>query len=100
KLAESLVRGESAGTAFEKVDRAAFLPMLRWVLATGEAQGSLVRGLLNLAELYRKRAKFHAEKLHVFLPTILLIVIGCAATLIYGLSLFIPLVNMLRGLSL
>jgi general secretion pathway protein F len=73
--------------------------MLRWVLVTGQAQGSLVRALRNLADLYRKRAKFQSEKLYVLLPTILLIVIGASATLIYGLSLFIPLVNMLRDLS-
>ena len=39
-LAEAISRGETAPGAFEAVDRRAFLPMLRWVLATGQAQGS------------------------------------------------------------
>jgi general secretion pathway protein F len=99
QLAEAVTHGESAGTALERVDRTAFLPMLRWVLATGQTQGSLVGALLNLATLYRKRAKYQAEKLYVFLPTVLLLIIGATATLIYGLCLFVPLVTMLRGLS-
>jgi type II secretory pathway component PulF len=98
-VSEALKRGESPATAMETVGRDAFLPMLRWVLATGQAQGSLVAALHNLASLYRKRAKFQAEKMYVFLPLLLLIVIGASATLFYGLALFIPLTTMLRGLS-
>jgi general secretion pathway protein F len=99
QVAAALERGEPAGTALEAVDRHAFLPLLRWVLATGQVQGSLVKALENVAELYRKRAKFQAEKLYVFLPTLLLLLIGGAAALLYGLSLFVPLTNMLRELS-
>jgi general secretion pathway protein F len=99
QVAEALERGEPAGTALEAVDRGAFLPLLRWVLATGQVQGSLVQALENVANLYRKRAKFQAEKLYVFLPTLLLLIVGGAAALFYGLSLFVPLTNMLRELS-
>ncbi len=98
-VAEALERGERPATAMETIGRDAFLPMLRWVLAAGQAQGSLVAALHNLAALYRKRARFQAEKLYVFLPVLLLIVIGASATLFYGLALFIPLTTMLRGLS-
>jgi general secretion pathway protein F len=99
-VAAALERGDSPATAMESAGRRAFLPMLRWVLATGQAQGSLVAALHNLADLYRKRARFQAEKLYVFLPVLLLIAIGASATLIYGLALFIPLTTLLRGLSL
>ncbi len=98
-VAEALQRGDRPATAMETVGRDAFLPMLRWVLATGQAQGSLVAALHNLSVLYRKRARFQAEKLYVFLPLLLLIVIGASATLFYGLALFIPLTTMLRELS-
>ena len=47
--------------------------MMRWVLATGQEQGSLVAALHNLADVYRKRAQYQADKLSVFLPTILMI---------------------------
>ena len=99
QLAEAIARGESAASALGTVDRKTFLPMMRWVLATGQEQGSLVAALRNLADVYRKRAHYQADKLSVFLPTILMIAIGASATLCYGLALFIPLANMLRGLT-
>ena len=40
-----------------------------------------------------------AEKLRVFLPTLLMIGIGATVTMLYGLALFVPLVSLLRGLS-
>ncbi len=98
-VAEAVTRGEPVATALESVNRAAFLPMLRWTLATGQAQGSLVAALHNLAVHYSKRAKFQAEKLYVFLPLILLIVIGATTTLFYGLTLFVPMTSLLRELS-
>lgn len=99
QLAEAISRGDSAAAALETIDRRTFLPMMRWVLATGQEQGSLVVALRNLASVYRARAKYQADKLSVFLPTILMVVIGASATLGYGLALFIPLSNMLRELS-
>jgi type II secretory pathway component PulF len=98
-LAEAIGRGQGASVALESIDRRAFLPMLRWVLATGQAQGSLVGALRNLSEHYRKRGKHLAEKLAVFLPTILLVAIGALATSFYALALFLPLVNLLLQLS-
>jgi general secretion pathway protein F len=99
QLAEAIERGEPAAAALERIDRRTFLPMLRWALAGGGAFGSLAGSLNNLAGLYRKRAKYQAEKLAVFLPTILLIVIGASATLFYALALILPLVNLLKELT-
>ena len=81
QLAEAISRGESAAAALGTIDRRTFLPMMRWVLATGQEQGSLVAALRNLADVYRKRARYQADKLSVFLPTILMIAIGASATL-------------------
>ena len=91
---------ETDNSPLAKIDRGTFLPMMRWVLATGQEQGSLVAALHNLAEVYRKRATYQADKLSVFLPTVLMIAIGASATLFYGLALFIPLTNLLRELTL
>ena len=55
-LAEAINRGEDVAAALGAVDQKTFLPMLRWVLATGQAQGSLAGALRNLAGHYRKRA--------------------------------------------
>jgi general secretion pathway protein F len=99
ELALALSRGEPAAGVLATIDPAAFLPMLRWVLATGQQQGSLVEALKNLTDHYRNRARFHAEKLHVLVPTLLLLAIGASATMLYGLAIFVPLINILRQLS-
>ena len=99
RVAEAIARGEPAATAVEAAGRGAFPPMLRWTLATGQAQGSLVAALHHLAGFYRKRARYRAEQLAVFLPVILTLAIGAGAAAFYGLSLFLPLIEMLRGLS-
>jgi general secretion pathway protein F len=97
-LAEAIERGEPAKSALDRVDRA-ILPMLRWVLAAGERQGSLVTALRNLGVAYRTRASYKAESLRVFLPTLLMIGLGATATLFYGLTLFYPLASLLRQLG-
>jgi general secretion pathway protein F len=99
ELADAISRGEQPGAALATIDRRAFLPMLRWVLATGQEQGSLVQALKNQTDFYRKRAAYQAEKLNVFLPTILMIALGASATLLYGLAIFLPVVTMLRQLT-
>jgi general secretion pathway protein F len=98
QLADALKRGEGSAAALRRLDERSMLPMLRWVLATGQQQGSLVGALHNLAELYRKRAKYLAEKLSILLPSILTLLIGGSVTLLYGLTVFLPVINLLRGL--
>jgi len=99
QLAEAVTRGEPVKAALASTDRRSILPMLRWVLASGQEQGSLVTALHNLTDLYRKRARYQAEKLYVLLPVVLLIAIGASATLLYGLALFIPVIDMLYQLA-
>ena len=71
RVAEAIRRGAPVATAVEAAGRGAFPPMLRWTLATGQAQGSLVSALHHLAELYRRRATYRAEQIALFLPMIL-----------------------------
>jgi type II secretory pathway component PulF len=99
RLAEAVERGEPAGQALASLDHKTLRPMLRWVLATGQDQGSLVTALNDLADLYRKRANYQADKLQALLPIILMIGIGGTATLFYGLALFVPIASLLRQLG-
>ena len=99
QLAAAAERGEAPGQALDGVPDRAFRPLLRWALAAGEEQGSLVVSLRNLAPMYRKRGAYQAEKLQLFLPTLLMITIGASATLLYAVSLFMPLSSMLAELS-
>jgi len=97
-LADAVERG---ATGQEEGCRAnGFPPLLRWLLANNWRQGSLPTALRQIAAIYRKRALRQAEKLRIILPTLLLISIGMTATLLYGLSLFLPLTSLLQGLTL
>ncbi len=99
QLAQAADHGEPLAAAIKGVDRRAMLPMLRWVLSSGQEQGSIVTALESLAKVYRERAHFQTEKLSVLLPTVLMIAIGASATIFYALTLFMPLASMLRDLA-
>jgi general secretion pathway protein F len=100
QLASAIGRGEPAEKAVRELPPESFQPLLRWTLAATREQGSLADSLRNLAPMYRKRGAFQAEKLHLFLPTVLMFLLGGLATLFYALTLFVPLSSMLRNLSL
>ena len=96
-LASEVAFGESPRMALR--GRNAFPPLLRWLLATGQQQGDLVTALRHMAGLYRRRARHLAETIRLWLPMILLFVIGATATLVYALTLFIPFTSMLQELA-
>ncbi len=100
QLGAAVERGQPPEQAVRELPDGAFRPLLRWTLGATKEQGSLVESLRNLGPMYRKRGTYQAEKLQLFLPTILMLVIGGSATLVYALTLFVPLSGMLRGLSL
>ncbi len=77
----------------------AFPPLLRWLLATGSQQSDHVAALRQMAERYRGLARFQAEKIRLFLPTILLFGVGGTATFLYAMTLFIPLTSLWHGLA-
>jgi general secretion pathway protein F len=97
-VAEAARRGDSARDSLGRDRAGPFPPLLRWLIATGERQGNLVPALKHAAESYRRRALHQAEAARVALPTLLLILIGAGATLLYALTLFVPLTTLLNGL--
>ena len=99
RVAEAIRGGAPVATAVEAAGRGAFPPMLRWTLATGQAQGSLGSALHHMAELYRKRARYRAEQIAVFLPMIFTLGVAGSAVALYAITLFLPLVEILNGLS-
>jgi general secretion pathway protein F len=96
-LALASKRGESLSQCLGKPS--ALPPLLRWMMATGQRQGTLVSALRHAAGTYRHRALDRADLIRVFLPTVLLVVIGATATLLFALTLFIPLSRMLNELG-
>lgn len=99
KIADSIRSGRPAEQAAAEVATKSFSPMLRWVLAHGGAEGSVIQALRSLVPMYRSRAAFRAMKLRSLLPSIVVVFVGATAAMIYALTLFLPLTGMLKELA-
>jgi general secretion pathway protein F len=74
-------------------------PLLVWLMALGAHQGTLTQVLLHADELYRRRAQMRAERLRVFLPTVLLVAIGGCSALLYVLTVYLPWSQLLNSIA-
>jgi type II secretory pathway component PulF len=75
-----------------------FPPFLRWALVrTDPAQRD--QSLHIAAEVYRNSARRSSERARVVAPIVASALIGGGAVLLYGLSLFIPMTEMLRSVA-
>ncbi len=97
RMSESLRRGAPLSETL--VGAHAVPALLRWLMAAGYQQGSLAKALGLAAQTYRRRALHQAHVVRVFLPTVLLLGIGATATIIYTMTLFIPMASLLQELS-
>ena len=59
------------------------------------ARGELGR----VSRLATTTGSWAIKEIQLFLPTILMIAIGASATLLYAVTLFVPLAGMLKGLA-
>ena len=98
RLAEAISRGQTPADALKGRD--SFPPMLRWLLSDGANQGKMVESLRVMAARYRGQAQRESEKIRLFLPVVLLFVIGVSATVLYALTLFLPLASLWKSLAL
>lgn len=98
-VAAELERGRSAQQAVSGGTFRTFSPMLRWVLAHGSTEGSVVQALRNLVPMYRSRASLSAMRLRVLLPSLFVATVGASATLVYAATLFLPLSGLLNELA-
>ncbi|HMC11202.1 MAG TPA: type II secretion system F family protein, partial [Pirellulaceae bacterium] len=76
-----------------------FPPFLRWALLHSEATTGRARALRMVAGIYRDSAKRRQERMRLLAPIVVAIVLGGGVTLLYGLALFAPLVDLLQGLA-
>ena len=74
-------------------------PFLRWALCHSDETIGRPQALRMAANTYRESAQRRAERLRVLAPLVTCIVLGGGVTLLYGLALFIPVVQMLKGLA-
>jgi general secretion pathway protein F len=76
-----------------------FPPFLRWALWHSESTIGRDRALRMAVGIYRRAAQRRAERLRLVAPMIVGVVLGGGAVLLYGLALFLPVVQMLRTLA-
>lgn len=97
ELATTVERGQSLQQAMEGSQR---LPsLLRWLITVGERQGSLAPSLKQAAAVYEQRAITKMEWFRRIVPPVTVVVCCGTITLLYGLTLFVPLAEMLKQLG-
>jgi type II secretory pathway component PulF len=77
----------------------AFPPFLRWALWHAEESVGRVGALAMAADLYAAAARRRTARLGAVLPVLACVFLGGGVTLLYGLALFVPVVEMLRSVS-
>jgi type II secretory pathway component PulF len=76
-----------------------FPPFLRWAVWHSDATTGRVRALQIAARMYHEASKRRGERLRTFAPIVALVLLAGTITLLYGLALFVPVVEMLRALA-
>jgi type II secretory pathway component PulF len=74
-------------------------PFLRWALLEAEPAVDRLRALGMAADVYRDAAERRTERTKVLAPVLACIFISGIAALLYGLALFVPVVQLLSGIA-
>jgi type II secretory pathway component PulF len=102
-LRASAAQMASAGVGEQSPDSStvatAFPPFLRWALGHANQTNDRVQALEIATRLYRETAERRAARFRAVAPVMLLVFVGGTVTLLYGLALFVPMVQLLYGLS-
>lgn len=72
---------------------------LVWLIATGHRRETLASLLEHAAETYRRHSLRRADWLRFYLPALATAVIGGVTVLLYTLTLFVPLTDLLKYLA-
>jgi general secretion pathway protein F len=95
-VSEQLSSGSSLETALHSAT--SLPPMVRWMIASGEKQGTLALALRQLSDIYRRRALRRMAVLRVWLPVAMTICFTGTIGLTYGLAFVLPLRAFLEGM--
>jgi general secretion pathway protein F len=98
RLSDGTQRGDSLVESVKSAS--SFPPFMQWMIASGDRQGALVPSFYQISQMYRRIARRRTEWFKLLLPILLTMVFGGGAVLIYVLSLFVPLTELLRNLGL
>jgi hypothetical protein len=76
-----------------------FPPLLRWAIGHSDEPAARAHALEIAARIYRQTAERRTERLRTLAPMVALVTLGGTLTLLYGLALFVPLVELLLTLA-
>jgi type II secretory pathway component PulF len=96
-LAASIASGQPANECGATANR--FPPFLRWALCQSEATVGRDRALRIASMFYQESSNRGLQRARTIAPIVGLVILGGSVTLIYGLALFMPVVQMLKGLA-
>ncbi|MEX2316005.1 MAG: type II secretion system F family protein [Pirellulales bacterium] len=99
--ADALAADLKHGPVGDDTDEAAmaFPPFLRWALWHSEATVGRSEALRMAAEIYQQSAQRRAARLRLLIPLVTCVVVGGGVTLLYGMALFVPVVEMLQSIA-
>ena len=92
QLAESVEQGGRFAEAVRT--QSTFPNFLKWLIETGAEREGLSEALRQASAFYRDRASVRAEILQRVVPSIAVIVVGGGITLVYGMSVFVPMFDL------
>jgi len=97
EIGAKLEAGATLGDALQSARSTT--PFIRWMIQAAESQGALQPALVHASTILRRRADYQAEWFQMAFPVLMLAVVGGGAVLVYSLSLFLPVVDLLDVLS-
>ena len=77
-----------------------FPPFLRWAIWHAEESTGRARALQMAATIYRESAERRIDRLQIVAPMLACAILGGGATMLYGLALFVPVIDMLLALAI
>ncbi len=94
------VRLENGVTLGDALSGGKLLPeWVAWMAKSGERRGELAETLQQIAGVYRRHVEARANVLRNMLPSMLMIFVAGCLTMLFVVSLLLPLISMIEGLS-
>eukprot|EP00913_Durusdinium_trenchii_P008836 g8302.t1 len=72
-------------------------PFMRWMIQNGARQNALSASFRQVSEIYRQRAIARSDQFSLWFPVAVTLIVGGGAVLLYALTLFAPLIEMMNA---
>tara|TARA_Y100000758_G_scaffold278366_1_gene224235 strand:+ start:273 stop:1367 length:1095 start_codon:yes stop_codon:yes gene_type:complete len=97
EIISGIQNGVPLGEVLDKSE--AMTPFLHWMIQAAEARSPLHATMAQATTILRRRAMFQVEWFQLAFPVLILAIVGGGTVLIYCLSLFLPVIDLLDSLS-